>query len=114
MILRAFVAAFPEATLWGDGTLMVGTKQPLTVSRSRIEAMLHDPATREVLALMHVESFDHLARMFRASPADIRAFVGEGPLLTDDKPAIEYFASLPQDDRGLARIGRDPTAVIRP
>ena len=114
LILRAFVAAFPEATLWGDGTLMVGTKQPLTVSRSRIEAMLHDPATREVLALMHVESFDHLARMFRASPADIRAFVGEGPLLTDDKPAIEYFASLPQDDRGLTRIGRDPTAVIRP
>ena len=38
LILRAFVAAFPEATLWGDGTLMVGTKQPLTVSRSRIEA----------------------------------------------------------------------------
>ena len=114
LILRAFVAAFPEATLWGDGTLMVGTKQPLTVSRSRIEAMLHDPATREVLALMHVESFDHLARMFRASPADIRAFVGEGPLLTDDKPAIEYFASLPQDERGLIRIGRDPTAVIRP
>lgn len=114
LILRAFVAAFPEATLWGDGTLMVGTKQPLTVSRSRIEAMLNDPATREALALMHVESFDHLARMFRASPADIRAFVGGGPVLSDDKPAIEYFASLPQDDRGLIRIGRDPTALIRP
>jgi len=114
LILRAFVAAFPEATLWGDGTLMVGTKQPLTVSRSRIEAMLHDSVTREILALMHVESFDHLARMFRASPANILAFLGEGPLLTDDKPAIEYFASLPQDDRGLTQIGRDPTAVIRP
>ena len=114
LILRAFVAAFPEATLWGDGTLMVGTKQPLTLSRSRIEAMLDDPVTRDVLALMHVESFDHLQRMFRASPADIRAFVGDGPMLTDDKPAIEYFASLPQDERGLTRIGRDPTAVIRP
>ena len=114
LILRAFVAAFPEATLWGDGTLMVGTKQSLTLSRSRIEAMLADPATRDVLSLMHVESFDHLERMFRANPADIRAFVGEGPLLTDDKPAIEYFASLPHDERGLTRIGRDPTAVIRP
>ena len=114
LILRAFVAAFPEATLWGDGTLMVGTKQPLTVSRGRIEAMLKDPATREILALMHVESFDHLQRMFRASPADIQAFVGEGPMLTDDKPAIEYFASLPHDERSLTQIGRDPTAVIRP
>ena len=114
LILRAFVAAFPDATLWGDGSLMVGTRQPLTLSRGRIEAMLNDPVTREVLALMHVESFDHLQRMFRASPADIRAFVGEGPILTDDKPAIEYFASLPQDERALTRIGRDPTAVIRP
>lgn len=114
LILRAFVAAFPEATLWGDGTLMVGTKQPLTVSRSRIEAMLNDPATRDILALMHVESFDHLQRMFRASPADIQAFVGEGPLLTDDKPAIEYFASLPHDERNLPQIGRDPATVIRP
>ena len=42
------------------------------------------------------------------------ASVGEGPLLTDDKPAIEYFASLPQDERALTRIGRDPTALIRP
>jgi spermidine synthase len=114
LILRAFVAAFPEATLWGDGTLMVGTKQPLTVSRGRIESMLNDPAKREILALMHVESADHLERMFRASPADIQAFLGDGPLLTDDKPAIEYFASLPRDDRGLTRIGRDPSAVIRP
>ena len=76
--------------------------------------MLGDPVTRDVLSLMHVDSFDHLQRMFRASPADIRAFVGEGPLLTDDKPAIEYFASLPQDERGLTRIGRDPATVIRP
>ena len=34
MILRAFVEAFPLATLWGDGTLMVGVKEPLTVPRA--------------------------------------------------------------------------------
>ncbi len=114
MILRAFVEAFPEATLWGDGTLMVGSKQPLTVSRARVEALLADPAARKTLALMHVETFDHLARMFRASPADIRAYLGSGPVLSDDKPALEYFASLPPAERDFNRLGRDIGGLIRP
>jgi spermidine synthase len=114
MILRAFVEAFPHATLWGDGSLMVGTKQPLSVSRSRVERMLADPSTKQALALMHIETFDHLVRMFRASPTDIRTYLGSGPMLSDDKPALEYFASLPQAERDLTRIGRDTSALIRP
>lgn len=114
MILRAFVEAFPEATLWGDGSLMVGSKRPLTLSRARIDALLADAASRQTLALMHVETFDHLVRMFRASPADIKAYVGTGPILSDDKPALEYFASLPQTERDFGQIGRDVSRLIRP
>jgi spermidine synthase len=114
MILRAFVAAFPHATLWGDGSLMIGTKQPLTVSRARIESLLATPEGRQALALMHVESFDHLVRMFRASPADIAAYLGPGQVLSDDQPSLEYFASLSPAERDFGRIGRDVTAVIKP
>jgi spermidine synthase len=114
MILRSFVEAFPLATLWGDGTLMIGTKQPLTVSRSRIESLLAEPETRRVLGLMHVETFDHLVRMFRGNPHDIRVYLGEGPLLTDDRPALEYFASLPQGERDLTRIGRSVEGLVVP
>jgi spermidine synthase len=114
LILRAFVDAFPHATLWGDGTLMVGSKEPMTLSKSRIEAMLAQPSTLKPLVLMNVESFDHLVRMFRASPADIRAYLGDGPLLTDDKPALEYFATLPQGERDLTKIGRDTRGLIQP
>jgi hypothetical protein len=35
-------------------------------------------------------------------------------MLTDDRPALEYFASLPQKERDFGQIGRDPTGVIRP
>ena len=31
---------------------------------------------------------------FTAGPNEIRAFVGDGPLLTDDRPLAEYFLSL--------------------
>jgi spermidine synthase len=95
LILGAFVKAFPQTTLWGDGKLLVGWKDTPAPSLARLEAMLNDPAMRRLLSLMHVEKYDHLARMFRANPEQVHRLVADGPYLTDDKPLIEYFASLP-------------------
>ena len=39
-----------------------------------------------------------LKRIYSAGPDEVREFVGEGPVLTDDKPVIEYFLSLPKND----------------
>ena len=33
-------------------------------------------------------SFDRLLAMYRAGPDELRAFVGPGPLLTDDRPLV--------------------------
>lgn len=114
LILRAFAAAFPHVTLWGDGALMVGSQAPVTVSRQRIQDLLADAATRRALGLMHVESVEHLERMFRASDRDVRAFVGEGPVLSDDRPVLEYFESLPQDALDRSGLVRDPAPVFVP
>jgi spermidine synthase len=114
LILRAFVKAFPQTTLWADGKLMIGWKDPPSLSRERIETMLGDPVMRDVLKLMHVERFDHLARMFRANPDQARALAGEGPYLTDDRPMIEYFARLPpQVPVDLAGIRGDIGTILR-
>jgi hypothetical protein len=70
---------------------------------------------RELLALMHVQSFDHLARMFRANPAQTRAAAGSGPYLTDDRPLLEYFARLPQAPGvDLTAVKGDITSILRP
>jgi spermidine synthase len=115
LILRAFVKAFPHTTLWGDGKLMVGWKDGAGLSRGRIDAMLGDPVMREVLKLMHVERFDHLARMFRANPEQARALAGAGPYLTDDRPLIEYFARLPPEPPlNLADVRGDIGTILRP
>lgn len=115
LILRAFVKAFPYTTLWGDGRLMVGSLQPITVSRSRIEQMLGDPAWRHVLQLMNVERFDHLARTFRADSPQVRAVAGDGPYLSDDRPMIEYFAPIPSAAAvDVASLGADINAILRP
>ena len=47
-----------------------------------------------------------LKRIFIAGPEEIREFVGDGPLLTDDQPRIEYFLSLPKNDAPGGYQGR--------
>ena len=44
--LRTFLSVCSETTLWGDGSLMVGTKRPFTLSRATHDAKLADPGTR--------------------------------------------------------------------
>lgn len=76
LIARTFVRAFPDATLWSDRILIGG----LGERASRAPA---DPRLRA---------------LFTAGPAELRAFVGEGDILTDDRPRVEYFLSLPRND----------------
>jgi spermidine synthase len=114
LILSAFAAAFPHVSLWGDGSLMLGSMDPVTISRAHIERLLADPQTRHVLALMNVEQFDHLERMFRADDAVIRAYVAGTAPLSDNRPLLEYFESLPQTERDLTALPRRPEVIFRP
>jgi spermidine synthase len=91
LLLRTFLSVFPHTTLWADGGLMLGSVTPFTISRlaydvrrQTFEQFPWDLAT--------------LKRIYTAGPDAARAFAGEGPLLSDDRPVIEYFLSLPKND----------------
>jgi len=115
LILRAFMSAFPNTTLWADGKLMVGWTDPPALSRARIESLLDNPETRPMMALMNLQRFDHLARMFRANPAQARGIAGDGPPLTDDRPLIEYFVRLPPErPLDLGSVRGDISTILQP
>ena len=94
LIMRTFVRAFPYATLWGDGTLMVGSLAPLRFSRDRYEPKLRDGDVLFGFSRVGLERFDALVGRYTAGPDEMRRFVGEGPVLTDDRPLLEYHRSL--------------------
>jgi spermidine synthase len=112
MILRTFMSVFPETTLWADGTLMLGSVKPFTFSRNAYEQRRADPRFR---ALFNWD-YDTLVKMYLAGPRDIRAWLGDGPILTDDKPLIEYFLSLPRDEphADLRPLKARPEDIVRP
>jgi len=92
LLLRTFVSVFPYTTLWADGGLMLGSTKPFTISQSAYNAR------RAGFDLLNWD-LATLKRIYSAGPEEIREFLGDsGPLLTDDKPVIEYFLSLPKND----------------
>ena len=97
LIMRTFLSVFPETTLWADGSLMIGGLEPLRLRRKDLEWKLQVPARRQMLAELGVTNFEKLRALYRAGPDELRRYVGSGPVLTDDRPLVEYFLSLPRD-----------------
>ena len=98
LLMRTFLSVFPDATLWADGQLVVGSKRPLRVDRAQLERRFRDPATREALEDGSApDSVRSLLSLYWGGPEEMSRFVGAGPTLTDDLPLAEYFLSLPKD-----------------
>jgi spermidine synthase len=112
MIMRTFMSVFPYTTLWGDGTLMLGSMTPFTLSASGYLARRENPRFRELFDW----DLTMLRRNYLAGPERLRQWVGDGPILTDDKPLIEYFLALPKNDPPVdLRELREPFEdVLRP
>ena len=96
-IARTFLSVFPHTTVWADGSLLLGSVEPLKLRRRDVEWKLGEEGRAAALRDLGVTSFEGLAAMFLAGPDELRAYVGDGPLLTDDRPLAEYFLSLPRD-----------------
>jgi spermidine synthase len=97
LIARTFLDAFPHTTLWFDGQLLVGSLTPLRLSAELVDAKRAAPTTAAALDAVGLRDFETLLSWYTAGPDELRTFVGAGPLLTDDRPLVEYHRSLASD-----------------
>ena len=96
--MRTFLEVFPHATLWYDANFMVGTLKPLSIDPAALDRLRLQPDTREALDAVGLKQFENLRSWFTAGPDEMRAFVGPGPVLTDDRPLVEYHHWLPRPE----------------
>jgi spermidine synthase len=94
LIMRTFLDVFPNATLWLDGTLLVGSKRPLRLDPLALSRRRAEPATARALDDVGLVSDEALRSWYTAGPNEMRRYVGAGPLLTDDRPLLEYHRSI--------------------
>ena len=97
--MRTFVTVFPNTTLWHGGSLMIGSTRPLVLEEKAFIRKQTSPQSKQALDGMGFKTFGSLLSQYDAGPSEIKAFLGPGPILTDDRPLTEYFLSLPQNDK---------------
>lgn len=94
MGLRTFLEVFPNATLWlpvGRNSLAIGSREggePWTFERLRERFAAADVA--DALADIGFPTPESLLATMVLSPQGIRNLVGDAPLVTDDRPRLEF------------------------
>ena len=97
MLLRTFLAAFPYATAWVDGAFVIGGTKPYPLD-SRVIGQRLSGSPRVAAGRIGLSSPDSVLALYTAGDAALRRYVGDGPVVSDDHPYIEFFRSLPHDD----------------
>lgn len=101
--IRTFASVFPEVTVirgaGGYGIYMLGSMEPMTIDAAAIRSILDRPGILADISSAFdsptttvdgwVAEIDALRWL--ADAADVQAYVGDGPLITDDRPRPEYF-----------------------
>ena len=100
--LRTFRSVFPHVTTLfgpgGYGMYMLGSDQPLVFNDQQTAEVLSRPGILEDISSAYdsrIHSLDawiqRIDELRWISDAQVDAFVGDGPLITDDRPLPEYF-----------------------
>jgi spermidine synthase len=95
-LLRTFLQAYPYVTGWAGGALFVGSERPYHVDPTVVAQRLAATDPR-MLAPTGLTSAETVLNLFMAGDADLRAWVGPGPVISDDHPYNEFFRSLPSE-----------------
>jgi spermidine synthase len=106
LMARTFLQAFPHVTMWVWGALMIGSNEPIDIDLNRIEADWDRRGLSELLAGSGFDSPEAFKSLYAMSDEELRAWAGDGPIMTDNHPYVEYYLSLP--GRPFSRGSREP------
>lgn len=125
-ITRAFLEAFPDASLWqGSGLdlMLVGGRGPIArVDDARFGALWRRPDLAAELEALGLDAPERLGATFLASAEGLPELIGDTPALTDDRPDLSdalgpdqeaLYAPWLDPDRARARFERSPYVAER-
>ena len=116
LIMRTFLDVFPQRDAVVRRELH-GRHAEAADARigTRIRSQAAGPQTRAALNEIGLTSFDVLRSWYTGGPEELRRYVGAGPLLTDDRPLLEYHRLLSDDPEplDLAALRGDVSRIVR-
>lgn len=98
LLLRTYLDVFPYVSVWANGSLLVGSKQPVFVDQEALAAAFADPTLAPALASAGLTSPETFLNFYMGDRDEALAYAGPGPVISDDRPYVEYYRSLAFDD----------------
>ena len=98
MMIRTMMAEFPHVSLWIPNRMegvVVGSMEPLRIDLAEWRRRMSVPALGTDLAAIGFRTPEDLAAIFVAADGALADLVGDAPIVTDDRPRIEYFNFYP-------------------
>ena len=96
MVIRTFQSVFAFSTLWqgSPGNLvLVGSASPVFIDAARLREAFGNPELGKALQDIGVEDELSLLGAFLRGPETLQAYAGQAPIVTDDRPLLEYGVS---------------------
>jgi len=100
MMIRTMMAEFPHVSLWIPNRMegvVIGSMEPLRIDLAEWRRRMSAPPLRTDMEAIGFGSPEGLAATFVAADRALAGLVGDGPVVTDDHPRIEYFNFYPTD-----------------
>jgi spermidine synthase len=98
MMLQTLRAEFPHVSLWIPNRMegvALASDEPLALDLERLRRRMADPALHADMAAYGLGEPEQLAATFVAADEALAGFIGPAPLVTDNRPRLEYFDSYP-------------------
>lgn len=99
MMLKTLLAEFPHVSLWIPNRMegvAIASMEPLQIDVDQLKQRMALPAIEADLTAMGLGRPEQLLATFVAADGDLVPFVGDAPLVTDNRPRIEYYHGYPR------------------
>jgi len=98
ILIRSFREVYPHTSVWyilnlpTDFVILVGTPGPLAIRLDQVEARMSQPRVQRDLQHIGMADPYKLAACLLLAEDDVAAYLGDGPLHTDDRPVLDYLS----------------------
>lgn len=97
--LNSFAAVFPEVSVWFHykselDLAVIGSMDEHSIDLDKLNAVFSDPKIKEELEAIDINSPYDIFSLYLAGGDDLRAYLGEAGINTDERPLLEF--SLPK------------------
>jgi hypothetical protein len=114
MLVRAFLEAFPEASLWDSmhagEWILLGSRRPLSIDLDAVAARLETPAIEADLEKIRIRQPADFLSLHLRGRRFLEEFTAGVPPVVDDHPIVD--ATIPRSARSNFGLGEGLTAGL--